>query len=325
MSGTIKEDKLLKGLDALEEWVLKGGDPLADRDPEGGFSTEGTPLSGKVPRGTGVTKGAESESPEGEEESASPEDESASPEGNEGESESPMEPDLEKRMDEGEARGGRPVTPAQRSAYENSPSNPRNLAQRPAYGATTPPASRPPASSQASTKIGKSFMEEAMQDENIRKSIEVSDFLESQVETTARAIDGMRESIADIELSLASRLQKSEGAQADFNTRLAKAVVRQGKLLEKAVETIDQIRKAMDHTPAMPARRGILSKSEILDPEREQLQKSGNRDEVIEWMNDKVQKGELPPAVLIHYELDGYSVERLPMDVRKALENDLNK
>ena len=62
MSRIVTEESVLKALNELEEAVAKGGDPLAGKsNHEGGFSSEGTPLSPKAKEGS-VVKGGDEDS-----------------------------------------------------------------------------------------------------------------------------------------------------------------------------------------------------------------------------------------------------------------------
>ncbi len=100
MSGKILEDDLWKALDELETSVgLKKGDPLVSADPDGGFSTEGTPLNrggkGALSKQMSASDMSQPE-PGGDEEESGEEDESAPEPGGDEESEEEQAPPMGK-------------------------------------------------------------------------------------------------------------------------------------------------------------------------------------------------------------------------------------
>jgi len=271
MAGRIREEDLLKHLNELEETVEKG-DALLAQNTEGGFSTEGTPLS-KKSKIDAAAKAMSASDTDSDEDS----DDASSDEG-------------------GEAEGGEDTEKcgAKKSEYDD-------------------------ADDDASTM--KSFRERADEDETMRKSIEVSDFIEATVDNLDASLKELDQSLRS---TLGSEIAKSVAAQSNFNQRLAKAVVSIGNEMREVCDLV----KAIANQPNIPQRKSVLSKSEIVEPQLGGMSASDilpSREAMQGWLIEKAQAGIIDAVKVTEFEQSGYDIGVLPMQMRKALVSDLSK
>jgi len=284
----VSEEALLKSLNELEEAVLKGGDELLDQDPEGGLSTEGEPLSKKAPKGKADVAKAD----DGSSDDASDDEDDV----NKGADMS----DDESEEDDGSGDGDGDDMSDDES--EEKPPMPMKKGKK---------------------GMSKSLRERADEGETTAKAIEVSDFIESMIDQASDAYADLQKAFSDEVASLEGRLEKSEAYQRNFNGRLAKGLVDIGKML---VDT-NKLIKSLVNSPNPQMRKSILSADEIQEPSRG----GGGGDEtqlhpakVAEWLFNKSMAGEIDSLLVTQYEVHR-NIEALPVQVRKALVNDLRK
>lgn len=321
----IEENALLKALTDLQDQVAKG-DALEEQDPEGGLSTEGEPLSTAAPSGKGEStrKSRRSSSSRS---SSSGDDDSSSVEKAE-------DDDDDSASSDGSSRKPFPPKKKMKKAAAESSSD----------GASSDDGS----GDDESDSTEKSFKQVAEQDETMAKAIEISSFLEALVDQVSASMSQMRKSIVEglqgIEQRLAaridSRVAKSAAAQHEFNTRLAAGVAAIGNAVQD--EVIDLV-KSFANAPAQPRGRAVISKGEVNTPPWQGVQRdarmangSDDGDYVAElrelsseaigdWLFKKSCNNAIDQRLIMAWENDRYNPETLPVQVRKALVNDLCK
>lgn len=285
----VSEDALLKSLNELEEAVLKSGDELLEQDPEGGLSTEGEPLSKKAPKGKG---GDVAKADDGSDENSDDDDvEKGGDEESDEESEEDASEDDASEEDESSDEPPMPMKKNYKSVKKGD-------------------------------KTSKSLRERADDDETMQKAIEVSEFIEAMVDQTSEALADLQKSF-DGELSTVNdRLEKSEAYQRNFNGRLAKGLIDIGKVLVATQQMV----KALTDKPNPQMRKSVLSASEIEEPSRSGDDGSAQHrhEQVAEWLFEKSMAGEIDSLLVTQFEVHR-SVDALPPQVRKALNNDLRK
>ena len=304
----IQERDLLKALNELEDMVAKG-DPLEESDPEGGLSTEGKPLSDSAPSGrsdtlksnrvdrvlSGATagEGVDPENPWKKKKRSSNDDSSSTNRAHKA-----MPKDVDSDGDDLSDTSSSPDDDSGDDASSEEPAR----------------------------RFGKSLRDRADGDETMRKAIEVSDFIEAMVDQTSGALVDVQKSLVAVSRQLSSRMEKSEAAQSNFNSRLAKAVVSIGN----SVNGLSEIVGKLAGQPHIPQRKAMLSKSEIVDPYLGGEPSGGefadfSREQIQEWLFQKSCANEIDPVTVTIFEQNGFNPEVLPPHVRKALVNDLHK
>ncbi len=312
---TIPESKLIKALAELEG-VAKG-DELEDADPEGGLSTEGTPLSDEAPSGRGETKKSRGAPPFGgssSSDSSSDDDDDSSDDASSDPPPPPKKDKAKKSVRKAESDAG---------------------------------------SDDESDDAEKSFREMADEDETMSKAIIVNDFIEAMVDQISVALHRVSKSIAKslagLEERLTSRIDdtvaKSTATQQAFNVRLAKAVAAIGTTIQDDLSGVaDVVKSLADQPVGSPRGKAVLSKGEINQPPwsgaqsvgADQRLANGSEDYVDQlkelsseaigdWLFKKSANNQIDPRVILAWEADRYNVEALPDQVRKALANDLIK
>jgi len=309
----IPEGKLLKALAELEDAVEKG-DPLQDADPEGGFSTEGTPLSAKAPSGKSDAKKSRGAS---ESDNSSDDDDTAK-----AFSTSDLMSPKEKKKDK---------------AKKSFPP--------PKDDASSDDASSDDASSDDGDSAEKSFRDTAEQDENMSKAIEVSDFLEAMVDQVSLTLLTMTKSfqtaIADMEQRLGARIDnrvaKGISMSGDFNARLAKAITAIGTTVEESADLV----KSLQNAPVAPRGKALLSKGEVHQPPwgaggsgaSPELANGSDFSELSsipaekigDWLFAKSSRNQIDPKLIMAWEANRYDVTTLPEEIQKSLASDLLK
>ena len=181
------------------------------------------------------------------------------------------------------------------------------------------------------------------------KAIEVSDFLESMVDQIGVAFSRLAKSFTKELQAVESRLNaridnrvaKSVAIHQDFNTRLAKAVSAIGNAVQ---DDVVEVVKSLVNSPASaPRGKAVLSKGEVNQPpwagsqaDNRMANGSGGddflaelselpQDAIGDWLFKKSAVNQIDPKLMIAWEADRYNPEALPLQVRKALVNDLCK
>lgn len=175
----------------------------------------------------------------------------------------------------------------------------------------------------------KSFREMADEDESLSKAIEVSEFLESLVDTNSRALSQMRKGLAaDLNEALGGFFEQ----QMEFNTRMAKALTVIGKMVQSIAPDIKEqteIVKSFADQPKNGARphKSVLSKGDINQPfqQSNDAQSTGpsRHDAIMSWLDAKTQAGEIDPVQVASFELARFDPNALPLNLRKSLLSDL--
>ncbi len=148
----------------------------------------------------------------------------------------------------------------------------------------------------------------------IKKAIEVSQFLEELTDSISDSVDGLRKAMLD-----------GQQGQAGFNHRLAKAVVAIGN-------EVSDLQKSLTEIGNQPAaeRKSVLSKSELVardfegNEDGENHQGGGGtrvgKDDVLDFLVSKAEKGEIPPESVTEYELTDRLSPNIAADVRQHFE-----
>jgi len=333
----LPESKLLKAMAELESAIEKG-DELEDQDPEGGFSTEGTPLSGAAPRGksTKKSRGASSSS-------ASTDDASS-----DGVAKAEDESSIEKMMSASDEASSNDAS-SKAPPFKKKKSKKVAKAAAASSSSSGDDSASDDESDDSDRPAEKSFRAQAEQDETIGKAIMVNDFLEAFVDQVGVAMARMTKSFAKqlqeaesrINARIDNRVAKSVSYHADFNQRLAKAISSIGNSVQEDV--VDVI-KSLVNSPASGSRgKAVLSKSEVNNPPWQGNQGGDNRmangsdgdfsaeladvsqEAIGDWLFKKSMANQIDSKLILAWEADRYSVEALPVQVRKALVNDLCK
>lgn len=334
---TIPESKLIKAIAELE--AVAKGDALEDADPEGGLSTEGEPLSTAAPRGRGEQarksrRSSDSESPVSKASSSGSDDSESDDDGDDSES-------------------GDDAS----SVSEMMSAKPKVEKSAKTKAKVSKAASRSSSSSDAGSddddEAEKSFREMAEGDETMRKGIVVNDFLEAMVDQISLALynlgESVSKSIAEVEQRLSARIDdqvaKSAGVQQAFNARLAKAVSAIGNTVQGDILGMADAIKSLANQPVSSGRgRAVLSKGEVNQPPWSSPANGGDpgmasgsggdyveelkelsRDAIGDWLFKKLQTNQVDSRVIMAWEADRYQIEALPLQVRKALVNELCK
>ncbi len=322
----IPEGKLLKALAELEASIEKS-DPLEAADPEGGFSTEGTPLSAAAPSGKSDTKKARGASS-----SSASSDDSSSDDASSSTAKAFSASDMMSSKDDA-------------SSKKKSKKTAKALPPPKDHDSSSDDASSDDDSDDSSS-AEKSFREAAEQNETISKGIEVSDFLEALVDqvslTMLKAVAGFQKSIVAMESRLNaridSRVSKGIALSQDFNARLAKAVSAIGNDVQEQSDIV----KSLSNQPVTQSRgKAVLSKGEVNQPPWGGAGGGGAMadgsdvdyselasipaDKIGDWLFAKSTRNQIDPRLIMAWEADHYNVETLPAEIRKALANDLLK
>ena len=312
----IPESKLLKALSELEDAVEKG-DPLEDADPEGGFSTEGTPLSASAPKGRSATKKSSAASSDDDDESTAKAFSASDM----------MSPKEKKKSKKDKAEKS---FPPKKDDSDDSSSDDGGSDD---------------SSSDDDDDAEKSLRDAADQDEIMSKAIEVSTFLEAMVDQVSLTLltvsKSLRKSIAEMESRLNaridSRVSKGIALSHDFNSRLAKAISSIGTTVEESVDLV----KSLQNAPAAPRGKALLSKSDVNQPpwggnggggvhemangsDLSELS-SLPPEKVGEWLFAKSSRNQLDSKLILAWEANHYDVTTLPEEIQKSLANDLLK
>jgi hypothetical protein len=310
----IPEGKLLKALAELEDAVEKS-DPLADADPEGGFSTEGTPLSAKAPSGKSDAKKSAAASSS---DSSSDDDDDTAKAFSASDMMSPKEKKKAKKD-----KTEKSFPPKKDDSDDDSSSD--------------------DASSDDGDDTEKSLRDIADQDETMSKAIEVSDFLEAMVDQVSLTLLTMTKSFqkaigemeSRINARIDNRVAKSIGMTGDFNARLAKAITAIGTSVEEQADLV----KSLQNAPAAPRGKALLSKSDVNQPPwgaggtTHEMANGSDlseltslpADKVGDWLFAKSASNKIDPKLILAWEANRYDVTTLPEEIQKSLANDLLK
>jgi hypothetical protein len=329
----LPESKLIKAMAELKDAVAKG-DALEEQDPEGDLAAEGEPLSSAARGNKGVTK--KSRAADDAESEVEKSDDDSSSDGGDDESE------ISKMLS---CSGGDDASSDAPPPFAKK----KDKAKKSVRKAAASTASSDDDSSDDDSSTSKSFRAQAENDEQLAKAIEISPFLEALIDNFSVAMKRMTtnvaKSITEMEMRLNARIDnrvaKGVSVQSDFNARMAKAVTAIGESVQGDV--VDMI-KSLANSPA-PITRGkaVLSKSEVNNPPWAGAQQSDNRmadgsggdylaecaefssDAIGNWLFNKSCKNEIDSKLILAWEADRYNPEALPVQVRKALVNDLSK
>ena len=338
----LPESKLLKAMAELEDAIEKG-DELEDQDPEGGLSTEGSPLSNAAPSG----KADRTKKSRGGSSSSSSSDDASSVEKAEGDDESSMAKMLSASDASDDDSDDAP--PFKKKGKKKSKVSKAAAAS----SSESDDASSDDESDDDDRPAEKSFRQAAEQDESMAKAIEVSDFLESMVDQIGVHFQRFAKSLTKVfeaELQgvesrlnarIDNRVAKSVGMQQSFNQRLAQAVTAIGTAVENDV--VDMIKSLANSPASSPRGKALLSKGEVNQPPWSggqgrgadmadgsdgdfTAELSGLSPEVIgDWLFKKSSANQVDPKLILAWEADRYNIEALPVSVRKSLVNDLCK
>lgn len=322
----IPEGKLLKALAELEDSVEKG-DALEDADPEGGFSTEGTPLSDAAPSGRSDTKKAHGGSDDDDESS---DDDSSS---------------TAKAFSASDMMSSKEAPSKKKSKTKKAFPPPKAKAKDDDSSSEDASSDDDDNGDDDDSSAEKSFREAAEQDETMGKAIIVNDFLEAMVDqlslTMLSVVNTMKKSIAEMENRLNARIDnrvaKGVSLQQDFNARLAKAISAIGNDVQEQSDIV----KSFSNQPAQPRGRAVLSKGEVNQPPWGGGQGGGShmadgsadfgelasldKDKVGDWLFAKSSRNQIDPRLILAWEANHYDVTTLPEEIQKSLANDLLK
>lgn len=335
----IPESKLVKALAELEG--MAKGDPLEDQDPEGGLSAEGKPLSDQAPSGRGETKKSrrtDDSSSIDKASDCSSDDSSDDDDGGDDDSSSPLMPPKKKGK----------VSKSSKSSKSSKPGKSNRESTRKSSGDDDS------AGDDESSSAEKSFREMAEGDETMRKAIVVNDFLEAMTDQLSLALHRVQKSIAKsfrlleerITDHIDDRVAKGFAGQSEFNSRLAKAVSAIGNIVQDdLLGMADMMKSLVDQPVSQPRGKAVLTKGEVNQPPwsgaqgvgADQRMANGSEGDYIaelrelppkaigDWLFKKSANSQIDPNVLIAWEADRYDVGTLPMQVRKALADELIK
>lgn len=175
--------------------------------------------------------------------------------------------------------------------------------------------------------VGKSFREVAEDDEEVSKGLLVSPFLESLV-------DQLSHSMSDMTKSLAAHVDHRFAGQQEFNVRLAKGLVLVGRTINQLVPLIQnqaEIIKSFGNMPNVPQRRSVLNKSEFVEPGGDTAGEDAGdpakvkMSDMEQWLISKAEANEIPAVLVTQWETSGRNPGTLPLNIRKAMMNDLAK
>jgi len=186
------------------------------------------------------------------------------------------------------------------------------------------------------------------------KGLVVNEFLEAMVDQISLALFNVQKSMAKSLKAMEQRLQshiddrvaKSAAGQGDFNARLAKAVAAIGNTVQGELLGMADMVKSMANQPVSgPRGKAVLSKGEVNAPpwsgpsavNADQRMASGSGGDYVaelselspeaigDWLFKKSASQAVDPRVIMAWEADRYNVEVLPVQIRKAIANDLIK
>lgn len=290
MSGRIKESALLKALAELEEGVEKG-DELQDADTEGGFSTEGEPLSKEAMKDGGedadVAKADDSS------------DDESSDDGDEDDKAS-------------KGLGCDHVFKGQ-------------MACRACAGRVAKADDDSDEDDKDDDDTSKSFRQRADQDDTLSKGIEVSDFLESIVNGMSETVEDLKKSVDQRIGTFATERRDFDRRLAKAIVRIGNAV----ETLGSALGEQDKALRRVMNMPHVPQRKSVISKSEIVEREFESGLQDPIRNippsSLVNWLTQKAMSREINEMLVFEFEASGYNPDVLPPDVKKSLVSDLCK
>jgi hypothetical protein len=335
----LPESKLLKAMAELESAIEKG-DELEEQDPEGGLSTEGSPLSNAAPRGK-ADRAKKSRAATSSSSSASDDASSVS------------------KAEDAESSMAKMLSASDTSDDASSEAPPKKKSKKKvakAAGASTSSDDDDDSSSDVQSDdddrpAEKSFRAQAEQDETMAKAIEVSSFLESMVDNigvhtqrlTKALTKAFSEQLQAVESRLNARIDnrvaKSVALQQNYNTRAAQALSAIGNAIQDDV--VDVMKSLANLPVSSPRGKAMLSKSEVNPPPFSGSRGGGgmadgsegdfseladlSTDAIGEWLFKKSATNQIDPKLILAWEADHYNVETLPLQVRKSLANDLCK
>lgn len=139
--------------------------------------------------------------------------------------------------------------------------------------------------------------------DTIRKGVEVSPFLESLTDVFGDEID-----------KLSKSLDEAFSDQADFNSRLQKAVIMIGKTVVNIAKSVE----AFGNAPARP-RKSTLTKSEVVGGPLGDDGPQFSKAQVLDVMTSLVMKGQIPALAVPTYETTDYIAPEHVVVVENAL------
>lgn len=248
----LTENGLHKALDDLEGALRKGSIPEEMKNPNGGLATEGEDLADEV----SASEAKKSKKPKlsivkGKKKAmdTSDEDESSDEEGSEDDDMSKAEGSSDEGAgdddDEGVQKGGKKKVSKRYSASDASSEDDMSKADNSSNEGVR--------KSKKSKKVAKSFKQEAEEDDNLNKAMEVSGFLEGLVDRASDSIDEMRKSLVELG-------EYNQG----FDNKLAKALIAIGKQVDSQGELLKSLVDRLEGTPdSSRMRKSMLSKSDV--------------------------------------------------------------
>ena len=139
-----------------------------------------------------------------------------------------------------------------------------------------------------SLKTMKSLVQES---DALRKGFEVSEFMESLVDTTATSVDGLMKSVV-----------RAQNEQRAFNAKVQNALIALGN----AVVGVQKSLADAEEEPMQVRPRSVVSKSQIVQPfGGEERSTSFSKAETLEALISLAEAKQVPPIAVSRYEADG--------------------
>lgn len=301
-SKQVKETSLNKALDELEGQLSKGKlIPDEMKNPNGGLATEGTDIADEVSASEGEAKKGKPEvsslkkarkkkgmpaemSDDSESEESSPE-------------ESGSEEDSDDMSKAGSEEGSDDVEKKYSASDESSSAE--SVSKAEASSASSMSKSKKK-SMKKSRSVKKSLKEQAEKNEDLRKAMDVSSFLEGLVDV-----------VSEREAELTKALDDLREEQSGFNGKLAKALIAIGRKTSANEELLKALVERLEGTPdPSRARKSILTKSEISErfgggegDDRQEVRSNPNiRRQVLGALIQKAANGEVPMTLVTSFE-----------------------
>lgn len=155
----------------------------------------------------------------------------------------------------------------------------------------------------------KSMRDRMLDNDDLRKGVEVSPFLEGLTDVVAGELESIEKSLGEF-----------SGAQREFNGKIAKALVAIGRQQAAIAERLG----VLANLPA-GERRSALNKSEV----QERFAQEGggqpqfSKAQTLEIMMDMLQKGEIPAAAISTYEvsdtMDPVIAQKVTHQLKKSM------
>lgn len=324
----VSENDVLKALDALEGDVKKGKIPAEMKDADGGFATEGDGsvlqvsasenAEGAVKKSKGAGE-AFKKAKKKKVKKAPPMDTSSS-------SSSESSPDEEGSPDDDMSSSSPDAMSkaVQSSSSSSSDSDSMSKATSASDMSSSESSSGEGEVSKAKAKkskkapsMKKSLREVADDNDDLKKAMDISPFLEGLVDQLSDALGETRKSMTKRFTEIGERDDLVKKALI----AIGKEVVSQGEMIKSLVERLEEV------PSASRSRKSVLNKSDIVEKSFQKGEGSDQIDhrdpkvkvKVLNWLLNKAEKGEIAAPLVSQYE-SGFGI---PGDLLKAAEHDL--